>query len=306
MITATASTATFEDLLNDLDAFLSTYGETRPKVTALTAPMSNTDLTFTVDDPGMVDKGYVEIDDELMWIKAIDKGTGVVTLFPWGRAQLSSNAAAHVTGARVTSNPRFPRFRMKQELNNQVNSLYPDLFAILVDESIVYRPPVVSYGLPANLDTILSVSYQTIGATKMWYPVSRWKIDKSADQTAFPTGTSIDIYQGIQPGRTVKIVYRAKPVPFNDDQGSDLLTDHGIQESWRDILQLGAAARCLAATDAARLDLGTIEASNRTNQVQVTSAQQVAKSLVAQQQMRIQQEKRQLLLIHPTMQVRYT
>lgn len=306
VITASASTATFEDLLNDLDTFLSTFGETRPKVTSLSAPMSAQDTAFIVDDANQVDKGYVEIGDELMWVQGVDKPTGSVAIFPWGRAQLSSDAAAHSIGARVSSNPRYARFRMKQELNNQINSLYPDLFALLVDESNVYRPAQVTYPLPVNCDTVLSVQWQTVGPSKRWKPVTRYKVDKLADTTAFPTGASIDIYEALIPGRKIKVSYRARPLPFSDGQNYDLLSDHGISESWRDILTLGAAARCLMATDAARLDLSTIEASNRSNAVQPTMAQNIAKSLVQQQQLRIAQEKRQLLLLHPTTQVRYT
>lgn len=294
--------STYGDLISDVESFMSSFGTVRDKVTSLTAAMTDTDLTLTVDDGKQVDRGFIEVDQELMAVKTVDVSTGLVTLHPWGRGQKGTTAAAHLINGKVTSNPRISRFRIGQEINTVIASIYPNLFAVGMDETNSSSPVVVTYPMPAVAESIVSVSYQSIGPTKVWLPVTRYKLDNNADTTAFPTGKSLDIYQPMSPGRKIKVVYRRPFGTFAAE--SDTFASVFLDEGWRDLIRMFALSRLLVGLEPERLELDSVESANRAAFTQPMQAAGVARQFAQQAQQRLADERRRLLTKYPSTQVR--
>ena len=58
----------FSELIDETALALTGYTSRQDQATYLTAPMSATDLTFTVADGTILTRGIVEIDEELIWV----------------------------------------------------------------------------------------------------------------------------------------------------------------------------------------------------------------------------------------------
>jgi hypothetical protein len=191
---------------------------------------------------------------------------------------------------------------VKAEIANAINALYPDLFTVAKDESITFTPAKATYGLPASAEGVVSVSVQTLGPSGMWRPVYRYRYDALADTSSYPTGRSIDIYEGCPPGRTLKVLYKKRPtVPTAD---SDLLSDNGISDGWRDLIRLKATSQLLLGLEPIRLNVESIESLARGEASQPAQATTVVRALLQQYQVRLSDEIRTLYRLYPSSVVR--
>ena len=295
--------STFADVINDVWTYLYGFGTERDKVTSLSAPMSDTvSTTVQVADGLQIDRGVIEIDDELMAVQSVDKNAGTVTLHPWGRGANGTIAAPHAAGARITANPTFPRTRIKATINQIINDIYPQLFSVAVDGTNLALPAQITYPVNANADSILSIRVQTLGPSQMWAPITRFNFDRLANATSFTTGRSVDIFQSMPPGRPIKIVYRQRFAQFTAEtqQFSDVFLDEG----YRDIIALGAEARLLPSLDNPRLQLNKAEDRNLAQYAQAGIASQIARQVLAQYQQRLKDEEDRLVRMYPSSMVR--
>ncbi len=256
-------------------------------------------LTFTFVGE-TITAGLVEIDDELIAVASFDPNTGIATVPAWGRAQGGSVAAAHVTGAKVTIRPRYPRYWIKYVINQVLNSVHPALFAVKTDETQVVNPTASSYDMPAAATSILSISYESPSLPDNWIDVSRWTLDKRANLGDSPTGSAIQIREPMYPGRTLKIVYTGVPTPLVN--GSDVYdTTTGLLPGSEDVVTLGAAARLLVGAEVMRSQPSTVEQSNRTEIVPPGAASSASKYLMALHQQRLGEERKRLRQLFPLM-----
>ncbi|MDE2472908.1 MAG: hypothetical protein KGL35_30370, partial [Bradyrhizobium sp.] len=275
----------------------------RDKETALTTAVSDlTGLTLQVADGAQIDRGVVEIDDELMEVQSVDKIAGIVTLQPWGRGARATTAATHTVGSRVVSNPTFPRTRIKATINQIINDIYPQLFSVAVDATNTVNPAQVTYPVNANADSILSIRVQTIGPSQMWAPITRFQFDRLAATSFFASGRSVDIFQSMPPGRPIKIVYRQRFGQFVNE--TDTFASVNLDEGYRDILALGAEARLLPALDNPRMQLNSSESRAQAQFDQPGIASQVARQLLQTFQQRVRDEQDRLLRMYPSSMVR--
>lgn len=295
---------TLSDLVNDIQSYLYGFGVERDKETALQQPINDpTALTFQVADGAQVDRGYVEIDDELIAVQASDRSTGNITIQPWGRGTQGTDAALHVVGSRVASNPRFPRSRIKQTINQCISAIYPDLWGVAVDQTNTGRAARVAYPVNAAAESIVSMSVQTLGPSQEWRPITRYRFDYLAYSGVFSSGKSVSIYEPLPPGRPIKIIYRTKFSAFSGDD-DQLMSDVGLDENYRDIIDLCVESKLVAALDDPRLQLGSIESATRSQYNQPGMASQISKQLWLQYQQRVAEEKNRLLRLYPGSVVR--
>jgi hypothetical protein len=293
---------TFGDLIDDVENVVYNLGTQRDKVTALTSSVAANALSLPVVDARQIDRGFIEVDREIIAIVSTDHAANTVAVQPWGRGARGTTAATHSSGAKVTNSPRYPRFRMGVEIQQVVDSLYPDLWSVATDETNTVRPPIVAYPVPATADSIVSVSVQSIGPSRVWQPVTRWRLDKNADLTAFPTGKSIDLYSGMPPGRKIKILYRSTFGTFTNE--ATTVASVGLAERYRDIIKFRTAAKLIMAADVARVQMDSVEAANRAEGVQPMSATRVATQMMTYAQTRMHEERLRLLREWPSSAVR--
>lgn len=291
---------TLDSMIAEVEDFLSSHGADRDKVTTLSASLTSSALSLTVADADVVDEGFIEIGDELLAVKQPTAGSTTVTVQPWGRGQRGTTAAAHNANARVATNPRFPRSRIKAEINTAISNLFPDLFAVAVDETNTVTSTKLTYPINAEAEGVLRVAVETIGPTGMWFPVQQVRFNYRANTAAYPTGKTVDIASrsGLTPGRKIQVTYLKQFGTLSS--GASTLALAGVDESWRDLITLQVCSKLILALDASRLQTTTMEQQNRSNFVQAGNASQISRQMVGLYQVRLEQERRLLFQRYPS------
>lgn len=241
----------FAQLADRVEAVLHGYTENTEPTTWLTTSATSTTTSMTVHDASVIGRGYIQIDDEIVFVNNTDNIANTLTISPWGRAQRGTSAAAHSSNAKVTVSPLFPRQEIKNAINDTINAMYPSVFAVGTYD-FDYVAAQYAYSIPAAVDNVLSVTYSIIGPSKEWFPARAWELDRNADTTAFSNGKSIAVYSEIVPGQTVHIVYSKRPTTLtnNDD---DYVTVTGFPSYSEDVVIYGAAFRMISFLDPSRL-----------------------------------------------------
>ena len=292
----------FDQLVSRVKQQLLGYTRDQASISYLTASMSNTDLTFTVDPDTVtnISRGLVEIDDELLLIKKFDRATGTVTVIPPGRGAEGTAATSHSSGVMVTDDPMFPRARLKEAINDTINATYPDLWVFGEFEfpKIAAR---YEYPLPAEVEDVYKVTVNTIGPSAVWFPLSSWRFNPVASTTAgqvkptpTPTGKTLQIMRDfVVPGRNIRVTYIKKPGNLVNNS-DDFATVTGYPDRYVDLITYGACWRMLPAYEAARLQQSQIEATERAPLVPTGAGSQAAQFYMSLYQRRLQEERDRL------------
>lgn len=266
--------------------FLSGYTLNQDKSTHLTSALTADGLVMQVQDGSAVTVGICEIDDELVWIQSVDPNAGSATIAPYGRSYAGSGASAHSVNARVTSTPLYPRYVVKQAVNEAILSTYPTLFRV-GDTTFTYQAGIGTYSLPAEADRVLSVSYRTLTPDRTWVPSRSYRYSKN------PDGVTLSLYDTPYSGGTVHVSYAAAPKRLLDTDTD--FTACGLPSSCEDLIRLGAAMRLLTFSDTPNISLGTAEADfAAANQGQVGGGTSVSRFMLQMYQLRLQEEARSL------------
>jgi hypothetical protein len=284
-------------MTEDVLGLLSDWTGQQSQMCTLLGPIDSDDLAFQIDDvTSMGARGLVEVDEELIYVSAVDQTSGLATVPAWGRGQLPSVAAAHVAGARVTTAPRPPRARVKRSLNQAILGLYPDLWAVATSE--VPATVATEYPLPVNARWIVDMTWETPVAPSTWERVRAWRINTTANSTDFPTGVSVSVFAGVPVGQTIRVVYGGEPVQLVAG-GDDFATVSGLHEGVADLVVMTAAARLVLAADLSRSQLSTVEQNERSVTVPASASLTASRFLRDEYRARVLTERRRLLAAHP-------
>ena len=286
---------TLGQMMDEVRVNLSGYTLRQDRITNLanTGGINTTDLAIKIGNSENLAKGIIEIDDELIWINSFDKANLTLNAIAgFGRGYSGTTPAPHAENAQVTLTPTFPRINVKKAINDTINSLYPKLFAIN-KVTFTFNAAQVAYPLPDDARDVLFVSWQTVGPSKEWLPVNRWRIDRMANVAAFDTTKTINIYEKIMPGRTVQVYYSTIPNTLTNSS-DDYATVTGLPESSRDVITLGAAYRLLSYIDTGRINLSSAEADINDNKLPSTAGASASKYVFALYQQRLLEESTKL------------
>ncbi len=295
--------STFNDLINEVGLNLAGYTMRQDRSTHITENISSTATSIVIASGDNIAKGLVEIGDELVWVDSFDRSNNTLVVAPYGRGFQGTVATSHTAGERVTIAPTFPRQAIKRAINDTILAVYPDLFSVGYT-TFTWSPAQNTYALPSDAETILSISYESIGASKEWTPIRDWRSDIVADVASFDSSSTVTIYSAVDPGRTVKIAYTRAPLTLSlaDD---DFSITTGFMESVKDVVVLGASYRLLSFIDPGRLTFSSPEADMQTGRIQFGSGTNTAKYVYALYTQRLQDEVRKLKKRYPV-RVHYT
>jgi hypothetical protein len=243
--------STFAQLADRVEAVLHGYTENTEPATWLVSAATSTATTVSVYDASVIGRGYIQIDDEIVFVNSTDNVANTLTIAPWGRAQRGTTAAAHDQNAKVTMAPLFPRQEIKNAINNTIDAMYPMVFAVGTYD-FDYIAAQYSYEIPAAVQNVLSVTYSIVGPTKEWFPARGWQLDRTADSDAFETTKSLSIYSGIIPGQTIHVVYSKRPTLLTSNN-QEYETVTGFPSYSEDVVVYGAAFRMISFLDPSRL-----------------------------------------------------
>ena len=281
--------ATFNDMVNEVKTNLQGYTLKQDRLTYLNAAISSVATSMIVGSASNLAKGTIEIDDELIWIDNFTAASNTLNVAPgFGRGFQNSTPTAHAQYAQVTLAPSFPRVSIKKAINDTINSLYPKLWA--VDSfTFTFNASQTTYALPDDLEQILFVSWQTTGSSKEWLPVNRWRADGMANIATFNTTNTINIYENIQPGRTVQVYYTTTPDTL-DSNSDDFADVTGLPASSQDVVTLGAAYKLLSFIDSGRISLTSAESDNADSKIPSTAGTSSSRDIYALYQQRLNEE----------------
>lgn len=270
---------TYKNLVDQVALSLQGYTYDQAQMTYLTTSIDADDLGLVVDEGANVSRGLVEIDEELVWVKSVDRNAGTAVIPPFGRGYMSSTATTHGVGARVTDNPIFPRQQIKLNMNQVIRDLYPDLYVIGTTEidNIASRS---TYELPAEAQEVTTVRWKTIGPSKFWQPIKRWSFNPRASTDEFASGKTVDIWDRIVPGRPMKVDYIMPADPLVND-ADDVATVTGLGDYVEPVLIYGTCYRMAGNLDTPRLQTRAVETSQRSAYVETGAAMDVSKYFYA-------------------------
>lgn len=291
---------TLDEMVDEVKSKLIGYSLNQDKVTYVnnTSGITATSTTIEVGASNNFAKGIIEIDDELIWIDSYSKTSGTLTVVPtYGRGYLGTNAAPHSRYALITLSPTFPRINIKQAINDTINAVGTKLFAV-DSTTFTYNSAVTTYALPDDAQDVLSVSWESVGPSKEWIPVRRWRQDKMASSTAFNSTKTVSIYDPITSGRTVLVWYTALPNTL-DGGSEDFVDVTGLPETCKDVIILGACYRLLSFIDAGRINVTSAEADLNDSKIPASAGNAVARYVYALYTTRLNEEASRLQADYP-------
>jgi hypothetical protein len=281
--------ATLSDLIDEVRSSLAGYTLRQDRITYLNAAINTTQTAIQVGNSANLAKGIIEIDDELIWIDNFNKTNSTLNAAPgFGRGYQNTSPAPHSQYAQVVLSPTFPRTIIKQAINDTINSVYPQLFAVY-NTTFTFNAAQVTYPLPDDLQDILYMSWQTTGSSEEWLPINRWRLDSMADTATFDTVNTVNLYENIQPGRTVKVWYTAEPANLTSST-DDFAGVTGLPNSCRDVITLGASYKLLSYVDAGRINLTSAEADLNDTKIPSTAGVSSSRYIYALYQQRLNEE----------------
>lgn len=286
---------TFDQLVRQVRQQLLGFTMNQESVSELASAMGAADTSFSCDSATVTNlsRGLVEVDDELILVKTYDAPSGVVSVMGLtnGRGYEGTTAASHAAHALVTSNPAFPRARIKEAINQTIQTLYPEL-VVFSSTEITKNAVVIEYELPADLSDVWYVNGQLIGPSRVWQPLPNWRYNPKASATVFPSGKSIEIFDYVTPGQKIRIVY-GKPPSLLVNGGDDFAATTGYPDRYTDLVVFGTCMRLLPALESARLQQQSVEATERATLVPPASATRAMTMYAQLYQQRLSEERDQ-------------
>ncbi len=304
----------FDQITQRVKQQLLGYTRNQASISYLTAPMGASDISFLadIDTVRSLSRGIVEIDDEMILVKSLDQGSGTVTVFGGlsgtGRGAEGTTPAAHGLDSIITADPRYPKARIKEAINDTITGVYPDVW-VFGETEFPYRAARLEYPLPTAAEDVYKVTWNTVGPSGMWEAAQRWRFNPQASTTAgqvlptpAPTGKSIQILDwGITPGRNVRVTYIKSPDKMVSGS-DDFTTTTGLPDRMIDLITYGACWRLLPGWEAGRLQQSSIESTERANLVPTGAASNASQYYLGLYQRRLNEERDRLLDLFPNFQ----
>jgi hypothetical protein len=295
---------TLNEMVDEVRSSLAGYTLRQDRISYLTAAINTTDLAMTIGSSANLAKGVIEVDDELIWIDNFSQTNSVLNAAPgFGRGYQGTTAAPHAQYAQVTLSPTFPRLMIKKAINDVINSLYPKLWAV-ASTTFTFNASQTTYALPDDLESILYMSWQTTGSSLEWLPINRWRADPMANVATFNTQNTVNIYENIQPGRTVQVWYTTEPntLDSNTDDYADVT---GLPASSVEVVILGACYKLLSYVDSGRINLSSAEADLNDTKIPSTAGVASSRYIYALYNQRLNEEALKLQDKYP-IRIHYT
>ena len=295
---------TLSDMIDEVRSSLAGYTLRQDRITYLNSAITSTDTAMVIGSSSNLAKGIIEIDDELIWIDNFDQGSSTLNASPgFGRGYQNTPASPHAQYAQITLTPTFPRTIIKKAINDTINSLYPKLWSV-ASTTFTFNASQTTYPLPDDLESILYMSWQTTGSSQEWLPINRWRADQMANVATFNTQNTVNLYDNIQPGRTVQVWYTTTPNTL--DSGTDDYADvTGLPGSSAEVVILGASYKLLSYIDSGRINLSSAEADLNDTKIPSTAGVSSSRYIYALYQQRLNEEALKLQDKYP-IRIHYT
>lgn len=257
---------TLSDLVIRTKNYMYGFSQNQQQLTYLTQGIGASDTTFTVGDGTKINQGLIEIDGntssmELCEVNTVNRTTNTVTLLPGTRGYFGTTAQSHSQNALVENNPVFPVNQVVAALNNAIRSVYPLVFAVATTK-ITKLSVVFNYAMPADAEEVISVYYQILGPSKIQVEATNWQFNAQATTTDFAGGKALFLGEGVTPGREIFVTYKKEPSELVN-LSDDFATVTGLPVTVQDVVVWRACSALTMTLEGPRLNLQTVESSER-------------------------------------------
>ena len=236
-------------------------------------------LQFSKDDSAQ---------SELVRVRSVDTATNTVTIV---RGVLGSTAASWTSiDTEVRIEPEYPIQNIVRAINQELTGLPPHIWSIATTTTTVSSDFRDGYALPASAVGVLYVEYLPSGYTDNWEKVRRYRFD--------PINKTVTIPGLMEPGRSLKITYRAYPTAISLD--ADDLADAGLDENLAELVRLGATYRLLMARASGRLVDTRAETPMNQQYRQADPVMAAVRQVYAMYQERLSAERERQRLLYPS------
>ena len=266
--------------------------------TSTTTVAYEADYLTTEEEDAMGAGAFIEIDQELMLVVALNTADETVTV---KRGARGTTAATHSEGAVIKINPPFIRLNVFNAVKDQIENLYPTLFSVEVQTITSATGWVALTGdddsrIVAPLKAVSQYTTLASGneTTVQFRGVSIELIDVPTSVTA--TGKAVQFY-GISSGVPVHCTFKKKFGEVSNE--SSTLADIGLETQYEPIIMAGVAAQVMSGKDIPAATAEYITDAIQANVYQVGSSTNIRNSLLQYQQVLIQQARKDLRARYP-------
>ena len=311
---------TFREYLEPMDDLVSYTTLSTGVNDSITSIVFDGDM-LSIEEEDTLDKGtIIEINQELMICTDLNAVTNTITV---KRGMKGTTAAAHTAGDIIKISPPFPRKVVFDAVKDQINNLFPTLFAVET-QSVAASTGYTLLGSFDNpgtnnyLVSILSaISQYTDFATgsdstgTVFLPVTSSLVelpnpftytdsDGVSRTITYSTGPSVVHaiqFQSIAQGHTVHVTFKKKFIEPTAE--SDTLATIGLEAEYEPIIMAGVAAQLLAGKDIPSATTDYISDQLSVANFPVGSANSVRNSLLQYQQLLVNQARKYLRAKYP-------
>jgi len=254
---------------------------------------------FSVEEEDALDAGaIIEIGQELMYSKDLNTVTNEITV---QRGARGTTAAAHTLGDIIKITPPYPRINVFNAVKDQIENLYPTLYAIETQTIASAAGYVALTGGDDSRITapLAAVSqYTTLGAgsetTVQFRGVAMELIDVPTTVTA--SGKVVQ-FSGISDGVNVHCTFKKKFGEVTNEAST--LSDIGLETEYEPIIMAGVAAQMIAGKDIPTYAADYITDQLAVSNFPVNSSSNIRNQLLQYQQVLINQARKDLRARYP-------
>ena len=289
---------TFREYLEPMEDMVSYTVLSGALSTSDTSVGFNGDL-LSIEEEDALDAGtIIEIGQELMICTELNAVTNSITVT---RGARGTTATTHDAGDVIKITPQFPRVNVFNAVKDQIENLYPTLYAVetqTISSAVGY---VALVGADDNriVAPLKAVSqYQELDAgnqtTVQFRGVAMELIDVPTSVTA--SGKVVQ-FSGVSTGVNVHCTFKKK---FGEvSLETTTLTDVGLETEYEPIIMAGVAAQMIAGKDIPTYTSDYITEQMAVTNYPVNSSSNIRNSLLQYQQVLINQARKDLRARYP-------
>lgn len=208
-----------------------------------------TSISLQYDLKGIREQAVIQIDAELMYVWEVSPGTKTVTV---DRGYNGTTAAAHASGAIVTTDPKFPRAQILEAINAELDDLSSPMNGLFQVKTLEvdYNGSWSLLNLPTT-DRIIDLVGVSLRYLATEYPaLRRVRLYRDMPTDDFNSGYALKFDEQVRPGR-IHVVYKT---PFDNvtTEAQNLQNIAGLPTSCEDILMMGAQIRLVSPREVKR------------------------------------------------------
>ena len=276
---------------------------------------------FTQEEEDALDAGtIIEVGTELMYSTALDTVNNSVTV---KRGVRGTTAAAHSAGDEIKIAPEFPRKNVFDAVCDQIENLYPTLFAVDTQSFTsgtgystigTYDAPGTHNYLVAPLKALsqytdwsagsdqTGLKYQGVAVEMIDLPNPFTYTDSGGTERTITYTSGPDVvhalqFVGIAAGHTVYVTFKKKFIAPTAE--TDTLATIGLESEYEPIVMAGVAAHMIAGKDIKLANASYITEQLEAAAYPVGSSNTIRNSLLQYQQLLIQQARTNLRSKYP-------